>query len=154
MPRRARVSLVVCFSAGLALAACSSSAKTATKSVTVNAGKPAVTTTTETNAIGLKVNADEKAEAKPDVPLTAAQQKALDAQLAVATKTALQYPTVADITKAGYILAGQFTPGAGGTTSRRGVRRRRSWAIRVRSIRPSLSRTSTRAPPPRRRWSA
>jgi hypothetical protein len=95
----------------LGLAACGSSGgSTAARTVKV-AAKP--TTTTEPTAIGLRVNADEKAEQVPDKPLTAAQTKALDAQLAVATKTAERYPTVADITKAGYILAGQFTPGAG-----------------------------------------
>jgi len=71
------------------------------------------TTTTEPTAIGLRTNADERAEAVPDRPLTAQQQRELDAQLAVARATALRFPTVADATAAGYILAGQFTPGAG-----------------------------------------
>lgn len=72
------------------------------------------TTTTQGNiAIGLRVNADEQAESVPDVKLDAATQGKLDSQLAIAKSVALKYPTVADATKAGYILAGQFTPGAG-----------------------------------------
>ena len=75
--------------------------------------KPATTTTTQPTAIGLRTNADEQAELGPDKPLTPAQRQQLALQLVVARSTAMQYPTVADATKAGYILAGQFTPGAG-----------------------------------------
>jgi len=101
----------VATAAMLALAACGSSGgSTAAKTVKV-AAKP--TTTTEPTAIGLRVNADERSEAIADKPLTPAQQKALDAQLKIAEQTAMKYPTVAAITKAGYIPAGGFTPGAG-----------------------------------------
>jgi hypothetical protein len=93
----------------LALAACSSSSHTATKV----ASKPAVTTTTQSRAIGLHVNADEEAEQVPDQPLTAAQQSSLNAELASARSTAEKYPTVAAAKKAGLIQAGLFTPGAG-----------------------------------------
>src|SRR6185436_18187091 len=75
--------------------------------------KPAVTTTTQPTAIGLRTNADEQAEHEPDKPLTPAQRRELAAQLVVARATAMQYPTVADATRAGYIPAGEFTPGAG-----------------------------------------
>jgi hypothetical protein len=100
---------MVLAAAALALAACSSgSAKDAAK-----VAPPKPTTTTQPNAIGLRVNADEQAELVPDKPLTRAQQKALNAELAVARRTALKYPTVADAKKAGLIQAGLFTPGAG-----------------------------------------
>ena len=108
-----RVGMVVAASA-LAVAACGSSgSSTAAKSVAVKPAAKPVTTTTASNAIGLRVNADERAEQVPDKPLTAAQQKALDAQLALAKATALKYPTVASIAKAGFVPAGEFTPGAG-----------------------------------------
>ena len=77
------------------------------------AGRPATTTTTQPTAIGLRTNADEQAEFGPDKPLTPAQRQQLADELVVARATALKYPTVADATKAGYILAGKFTPGAG-----------------------------------------
>jgi len=98
----------------LAAAACSSStAKSAAPKVAASPVKPAVTTTTQPTAIGLRTNADEKAEFGPDKPLTPAQRQDLADQLVVARATAMKYPTVADATKAGYILAGLFTPGAG-----------------------------------------
>jgi hypothetical protein len=71
------------------------------------------TSTAPSNAIGLHRNADEKAELVPDKPLTPAQRQELANELVVARASALQYPTVADATKSGYILAGKFTPGAG-----------------------------------------
>jgi hypothetical protein len=95
----------------IALAACSSSSG---KPAAVHAaGTDAATTTTQPRAIGLRTNADEQAENIPDVPLDAATQARQTAQLAAARATALKYPTVADALKAGYILAGKFTPGAG-----------------------------------------
>jgi hypothetical protein len=104
------------FAAVLALAACSSSGGGPSRGATakpVVASKPAPTTTTEPTAIGLRTNADEKAESIPDRPLTPAQRQTLAGQLVIARAVAMQYPTVADATKAGYILAGEFTPGAG-----------------------------------------
>jgi hypothetical protein len=73
----------------------------------------AATTSTTSGAIGLHTNADEQAELGPDKALTPNQRENLSAELIMARASALQYPTVADATKAGFILAGQFTPGAG-----------------------------------------
>ncbi len=71
-------------------------------------------TTPTTRAVGgLATNADEQAEQIPDKPVPPAQRQELADQLVVARAVAMQYPTVADATKAGYILAGKFTPGAG-----------------------------------------
>jgi hypothetical protein len=56
---------------------------------------------------------DIAAESQPDVPLDAATRTLLAAQLVQARAAAIQYPTVADATAAGYILAGGFTPGSG-----------------------------------------
>ncbi len=114
--RPAHALAVAAVGAALALAgACSSSAghPAATAKVSTAAARPAVTTTTQPTAIGLRTNADEQAEFGPDKPLTPAQRRELALQLVVARATAMQYPTVADATKAGYILAGKFTPGAG-----------------------------------------
>ena len=58
-------------------------------------------------------NLDETAEVQPDVPLDTATRAALGDQLVVAREAALRYPTVADAKAAGYIQAGQFSPGAG-----------------------------------------
>jgi hypothetical protein len=84
-------------------------------------GKPAArvvtnaptTTTAQPTAIGLRTNADEQAENVPDRPLDKPTRAKLAAQLVVARAVAMKYPTVADATKAGFILAGRFTPGAG-----------------------------------------
>jgi len=100
----------------LAAAACSSSSHTAVDArtgTTVVAPAPKSTTTTQPRAIGLRTNADEEAELQPNQPLTPAQRQALAVQLVAARAAATQYPTVADATKAGFILAGEFTPGAG-----------------------------------------
>src|SRR5215475_6638035 len=105
-----RRSVLVLAAAALALAACSSGSSKGAAKVATPAPK---TTTTQPNAIGLRVNADEEAEQVPDQPLTAAQHKALDAELTVARTTAEKYPTVAAAKKAGLIQAGLFTPGAG-----------------------------------------
>src|SRR4029079_15745351 len=47
------------------------------------------------------------------IPLTRDQQTLLAYQLVAARGAALQYPTVADATKAGMIIAGGFAPGSG-----------------------------------------
>ncbi len=99
----------VASAAVIAFAACSSGSGKAA----VHTTGGAVTTTTGPIAIGLRTNADEQAENVPDVPLSAATQAEQNLQLAAARTTALKYPTVADALKAGYIQAGQFTPGAG-----------------------------------------
>jgi hypothetical protein len=53
-------------------------------------------------------------ETEPDKPLDPATRSELAQQLIAARETALKYPTVADATKAGYILVGGgFGPGAG-----------------------------------------
>ncbi len=112
MRKGARTALVGAAAAAVLVAACGSSSNTNAANAKSVAVQPA-TSTTQPNAIGLRVNADEKAEQVPDRPLTPAQQKQLALQLAVARATALKFPTVSAITKAGYILAGEFTPGAG-----------------------------------------
>lgn len=58
-------------------------------------------------------NADEQAELKPDVALSAAAQKRVAAQLVVARAAAMQYPTVGDAKRAHMILAGGMAPGVG-----------------------------------------
>jgi hypothetical protein len=115
MQRGVRLFAAVGAGAVLALAGCSSSSNDATapKAVAVQPKAAPVTTTTQPTAIGLRTNADERAEFGPDKPLTDAQREQLGAQLVVARETAMKFPTVADATKAGFILAGQFTPGAG-----------------------------------------
>jgi hypothetical protein len=116
---RGPVGSVLIVLAGMAVlvGACSSSgSKAATDKV--NAAPPVkvaptTTPTTQPTAIGLRTNADEQAELGPDKPLTPPQRQALATQLVAARATAMEFPTVADATKAGYILAGKFTPGAG-----------------------------------------
>ncbi len=114
---RAVAGCAVVLSALAFLAGCSSSsaAPTATGASTTGPAlvKAPVTPPTTSGAIGLRTNADERAELEPDQPLTSAQRAQLALQLVEARTAAMQYPTVADATKAGYILAGQFTPGAG-----------------------------------------
>lgn len=56
---------------------------------------------------------DVAAEAEPDQPLDAPTRQLLSEQLTAARAHALQYPTVADATAAGYRLAGGFAPGSG-----------------------------------------
>jgi len=56
-------------------------------------------------------NTDEAAELKiPDKPLSTATHEVLAAQLVAARAAALRYPTVADAQRAGFILAGGFSP--------------------------------------------
>ena len=56
---------------------------------------------------------DIAAEAQPNASLDAATRATLQAQLLVARDVAMQYPTVADATAAGFHLAGGFAPGSG-----------------------------------------
>lgn len=56
---------------------------------------------------------DIAAEAKPDKPIDRATRDQLQLQLEQARAVAMQYPTVADATAAGYYLAGGFAPGSG-----------------------------------------
>jgi hypothetical protein len=58
-------------------------------------------------------NADEQAELKPNVPLDAATQKRIAAQLVEARTAAMKYPTAGDAKRAGMILAGGMAPGVG-----------------------------------------
>ncbi len=58
-------------------------------------------------------NADEVAEAAPDVPLDAATRAQLATQLTEARAVAMGFPTVADATRAGYVPAGGFAPETG-----------------------------------------
>jgi hypothetical protein len=113
MRSRGAVSFAAVVAAVVFAAACSSSAKSAAPEVAASPTRPATTTTTQPTAIGLRSNADEKAEFGPDKALTPAQRQALADQLVVARATAMKYPTVSAATQAGYILAGKFTPGAG-----------------------------------------
>jgi hypothetical protein len=56
---------------------------------------------------------DIQAELQPDKPLDRATRAELAVQLAAARAVAMRYPTVADATAAGMILAGGFAPGSG-----------------------------------------
>jgi hypothetical protein len=56
---------------------------------------------------------DVASESQPDQPLDATTRAELKTQLTAARDFALQYPTVADATAAGYRLAGGFAPGSG-----------------------------------------
>jgi hypothetical protein len=56
---------------------------------------------------------DVAAEAQPDQPLDAPTRALLADQLTQAREHAMQFPTVADATAAGYRLAGGFAPGSG-----------------------------------------
>jgi hypothetical protein len=105
--------LIVASAAAMVLVAgCSSTSHKA--AVDVPPTTAHVTTTTQGNvAIGLRTNADEQNESIPDKPLSNATRDALATELVAARATAMQYPTVADATKAGFVLAGKFTPGAG-----------------------------------------
>jgi hypothetical protein len=56
---------------------------------------------------------DVAAESEPDQPLDTPTRALLAQQLSAARDHAMQYPTVADATAAGYRLAGGFAPGSG-----------------------------------------
>jgi hypothetical protein len=55
-------------------------------------------------------NADEQAELQPDAALDDATRQTVAAQLIGARAFAMRYPTVADATNAGYVIAGGFAP--------------------------------------------
>jgi hypothetical protein len=111
-----RFGLSVSVAALMLGAACSSSSHSNSQAVGVRSTTvptTVATTSTTSGAIGLRRNADEQAELVPDKPLTPAERQELANELVLARATALKYPTVADATAAGFILAGKFTPGAG-----------------------------------------
>jgi hypothetical protein len=56
---------------------------------------------------------DIQAELQPDRPLDRVTRAELSTQLAAAREVAMRYPTVADATAAGMVLAGGFAPGSG-----------------------------------------
>jgi len=96
-----------------------SSSHTVTKTTTVKVPvveKPK-TTLAPTCAPGAapgSCNVDEEREALiPDQPLSEATHALLASQLTAARTFALQYPTVADATRAGFIPAGKFSPETG-----------------------------------------
>ncbi len=122
-PRRHTAALVagivalVVIAAAVAYAIGNANSSTTTKTVvrTVAAPvKPAATTPAPNCIPGAapgSCNIDEAAEAKiPDKPLDAATRTLLASQLVAAREAALHYPTVADATRAGMILAGGFSP--------------------------------------------
>jgi len=88
-----------------------------TVSATPSGGSSAASTGGVTDVNGQHVHgvkaADVAAEAQPDVPLDAPTRALLAEQLTIARAHAMQYPTVADATAAGYYLAGGFAPGSG-----------------------------------------
>lgn len=92
------------------------SSRTVTRTVRVEAPKAPVTAARNCvpGAAAGSCNTDEyKEQLIPDKPLNAATRAALAAQLVAARDAALKYPTVADATKAGFILAGKFSPQTG-----------------------------------------
>src|SRR5581483_2913177 len=106
--------LVVAMAGGTAYAM--TTATTGTRTIVrVESAKPATNGGTQiSNTVGQPHNKDEAAVAGvPDIPLTRDQQTQLAFQLVAARSAALQYPTVADATKDGMILAGGFAPGSG-----------------------------------------
>jgi hypothetical protein len=77
-----------------------------------DAGTAAVHDHTGDVVTGVKA-IDIQAELEPDQPLDRATREQLALQLAGAREEALRYPTVADATAAGFVLAGGFAPGSG-----------------------------------------
>jgi hypothetical protein len=114
--------LVASTVAVLVLGACGSSAKSAapekptTTSKATSTTSAASTPVTDLNGhqvVGVKAQ-DVRAEAVPDKPLDRATHAILAAQLVAARAVAMQYPTVADATAAGYhLVGGGFGPGSG-----------------------------------------
>ncbi len=84
----------------------------ASDSAAASAGSGGVTDVNGQHVHGVKAG-DVAAEAQPDVPLDAPARALLASQLTTAREHAMQYPTVADATAAGYHLAGGFAPGSG-----------------------------------------
>lgn len=82
----------------------------------VTAGAPPTTASPAPSggaAPGATPTAAHAHEAAVAKPLSATDQKAFSQQMATAREIAARYPTVADVTKAGYKRAGPFAPGAG-----------------------------------------
>jgi hypothetical protein len=107
--------------AGLVLGACASSSKstaptaptTVAKAPTTRAPSTPVTDLNGHEIVGVKAQ-DVKAESVPDKPLDRATHTLLSQQLIAARAVAMQYPTVADATAAGYhLVGGGFGPGSG-----------------------------------------
>jgi hypothetical protein len=108
--------VIVVVTAGIAYAVGASNSRTKTVVRTV----PVVRKPASTSAAPLKCvpgaapgscNTDEAKELLiPDKPLDAATHGLLAAQLVAARQAALKYPTVADAERAGFILAGGFSP--------------------------------------------
>jgi hypothetical protein len=84
----------------------------ASSSSSASAASGGVTDVNGQHVHGVKAG-DVAAEAQPDVPLDAPTRALLASQLTMARDHAMQYPTVADATAAGYKLAGGFAPGSG-----------------------------------------
>jgi hypothetical protein len=98
--------------AGVAYAAGSNgtTAKTVVRTVNVSPSNPKPRNCIPGAAPG-SCNTDEFVESQiKDQPLDATTRAALAAQLVAARTAALKYPTVADATRAGMIVAGQFSP--------------------------------------------
>ncbi|HEY3669884.1 MAG TPA: hypothetical protein VGN51_03040 [Acidimicrobiia bacterium] len=95
-----------------------SATPTAANAATPTAGSSAassnagVTDVNGAHVHGVKAQ-DIAAETQPDVPLDAPTRELVAQQLTTARSHAMQYPTVADATAAGYHLAGGFAPGSG-----------------------------------------
>jgi hypothetical protein len=87
-------------------------ASNATSSTAASASAGAVTDVNGQHVHGVKA-LDVAAEAEPDQPLDAPTRELLAQQLTQAREHAMQFPTVADVTAAGYRLAGGFAPGSG-----------------------------------------
>jgi hypothetical protein len=106
----------------LLLGACGSSAKSAAPAKPTTTPKPpatapaAATPLTDLNGhqiVGVKAR-DVIAESVPDKPLNHATHAMLAQQLVAARAAAMQYPSVADATAAGYhLVGGGFGPGSG-----------------------------------------
>jgi hypothetical protein len=96
-------------SAGPTAAGDTSSTATASSGSNASSG---VTDVNGQHVHGVKA-LDVAAEAEPDQPLDQPTRDLLAQQLTEARAHALQYPTVADATAAGYRLAGGFAPGSG-----------------------------------------
>jgi hypothetical protein len=119
-PRRSKVFLalavgaaVVVATAGIAYAvgASNSETKTVVRTVPVVRKPASAAPKCIPGAAPGSCNTDEAAELLiPDKPLDAATHGVLAAQLVAARQAALKYPTVADAERAGFILAGGFSP--------------------------------------------
>src|SRR4051812_14095357 len=88
------------------------SGSTAAGDSSASAGSGGVTDVNGQHVHGVKAQ-DVAAEAQPDAPLDAPTRALVALQLSAARAHAMQYPTVADATAAGYRLAGGFAPGSG-----------------------------------------